>query len=96
MFTGVTALLVAGLRDDIDPELAGLALLYVSSLGGLFQFTSRMLAECEARFTAVERITSYIDTLPEEFTEKEEEPPASWPEVRCGTQRDAEQKGFLR
>lgn len=82
MFTGVTALLVAGLRDSIDPEKAGLALLYVSSLGGLFQFTSRMLAECEARFTAVERITSYIETLPEEHTDSKVEPPASWPEVR--------------
>lgn len=81
MFTGVVALLVAGLRDSIAPESAGLALLYVSTLGGLFQFTSRMIAEVEARFTAVERITSYIDTLPQE-AEGGTDPEPAWPKVR--------------
>eukprot|EP00051_Salpingoeca_urceolata_P018547 m.260888 g.260888 ORF g.260888 m.260888 type:complete len:1419 (-) comp19220_c0_seq3:108-4364(-) len=78
--TGSTALLVALLRDDIDPELAGLVLFLVSALGGTFQFTTRMTAEAEARFTSVERITGYIETLPAEgFDDREQAVPEHWP-----------------
>ena len=84
-FTSIVAILVAALRDSIDAEAAGLALLYVSSIGGLFQFTSRMVAECEARFTAVERITSYIETLPQEPEAEGPDPEPEWPKVGgCG------------
>lgn len=47
----------------------------------MFQFTTRLLAETEARFTAVERITNYAKNLPEEKpVSMPTDPPASWPE----------------
>jgi hypothetical protein len=41
----VTALLVVVLHGEISPTLAGLSLAYVSALGGMFQFTTRLQAE---------------------------------------------------
>ena len=35
--SGVAAITVVPTRDSLDPSLAGLALLYVTSLGGMFQ-----------------------------------------------------------
>ncbi|EDQ90078.1 uncharacterized protein MONBRDRAFT_82, partial [Monosiga brevicollis MX1] len=90
MLTASVAVLMLILRNDIDPELAGLGLLYVSSLGGMFQFTTRLTAETEARFTAVERITGYITDLPSEApAQRPEDPPANvWPSAGGITFRD--------
>ena len=40
---------------------------------------ARLIAETEARFTAVERITGYIDTLPEEAEAIKSSDPVDWP-----------------
>lgn len=66
LMTGSTALLVVFLRGSVDASLAALALLYVTSLAGMLQFTTRLLAEVESRFTSVERIANYMTTLPSE------------------------------
>lgn len=57
---------VVGLSRQLSPELAGLALLYVSTLTGLFEYTTRLGSEVEARFTAVERIMQYTQQVPVE------------------------------
>eukprot|EP00045_Choanoeca_perplexa_P015068 m.182226 g.182226 ORF g.182226 m.182226 type:complete len:1453 (+) comp16881_c0_seq1:165-4523(+) len=83
------AVLIVILRNDIDPAIAGLGLLYVSSLGGMFQFTTRLTAETEARFTAVERITGYIGSLPEEAETTKTSDPVDWPTHGAITFNDA-------
>ncbi|XP_061091022.1 ATP-binding cassette sub-family C member 5 [Conger conger] len=61
-----TALLIVLMHGQIPPAYAGLAISYAIQLTGLFQFTVRLLAETEARFTSVERINHYIKTLENE------------------------------
>eukprot|EP00049_Salpingoeca_infusionum_P013021 m.242611 g.242611 ORF g.242611 m.242611 type:complete len:1470 (+) comp15333_c1_seq3:97-4506(+) len=62
----VTAILVVFLKGRVDPSLAALSLTYAMSLGGLFQYTTRLSAEVEARFTSVERIHAYASATPQE------------------------------
>jgi ATP-binding cassette subfamily C (CFTR/MRP) protein 4 len=50
-------------RDDIDPGLLGLGLVYAVALSGLFQFMVRMSALVETYMTSVERILHYADHL---------------------------------
>ena len=47
----------------------------------MFQFALRCVAEVEARFTSVERLNHYIDTLKPEgdFTTKNKELLKNWP-----------------
>ena len=54
----------------------------ISFHSGMLQFTTRLLADVESRFTSVERISSYVDTLPEEAppTISGSSPPSTWPE----------------
>lgn len=76
------AFLSVGLRGTVAPELIGLALLYTSSVSGMFQFTTRQLAEVEARFTSVERINNYIEDVPQEASAvlPKTDPPDEWPQ----------------
>ncbi len=49
---------------------------------GLFQFVCRLAAEAEARFTSVERMTSYAYSLePEDPNPMHEVPPTKWPDA---------------
>uniref|UniRef100_A0A8C6TDA5 Si:ch211-221f10.2 n=1 Tax=Neogobius melanostomus TaxID=47308 RepID=A0A8C6TDA5_9GOBI len=62
---------------------AGLAISYAVQLTGLFQFTVRLLAETEARFTSVERISHYIKNLDSEAPRQSSQksaPAPSWPQ----------------
>ncbi|XP_036403959.1 multidrug resistance-associated protein 5 [Megalops cyprinoides] len=80
------ALLIVLLHGQIPPAYAGLAISYAIQLTGLFQFTVRLLAETEARFTSVERITHYIKTLESEAPLRSTGPssPATcWPQEGC-------------
>ena len=47
----------------------------------LLQFTVRQVAETEARFTSVERISYYIQSVPSEAALEipEKKPPSNWP-----------------
>lgn len=102
MMTGTTSFLIVILRGNVDSSLAALALLYTTSLAGLFlslmtfmsisccdkltagvlQFTTRLLADVETRFTSVERIATFVKTLPEEAPAvvPDARPPPSWPD----------------
>ncbi|XP_062380409.1 ATP-binding cassette sub-family C member 5 [Sardina pilchardus] len=79
----LTALLIVFMQHQIPPAYAGLAIAYAVQLTGLFQFTVRLLAETEARFTSVERINHYIENLESEAPRQiaDKSPPNSnWPE----------------
>ena len=51
-----TSLMAVLLHGDVSPELAALSITYAMSMSGMFQYTTRLSAEVEARFTSVERI----------------------------------------
>ncbi|MED6244508.1 hypothetical protein ATANTOWER_013762, partial [Ataeniobius toweri] len=77
------ALLIVFMQNQIPPAYAGLAISYAVQLTGLFQFTVRLLAETEARFTSVERINHYIKSLDSEAPRQTLEaatPAPSWPQ----------------
>uniref|UniRef100_A0A3B5AUS3 ATP-binding cassette sub-family C member 5 n=1 Tax=Stegastes partitus TaxID=144197 RepID=A0A3B5AUS3_9TELE len=61
-----TALMMVLMHGQISPAYAGLAISYAVQLTGLFQFTVRLASETEARFTSVERIHHYIQSLSQE------------------------------
>ncbi|XP_076590730.1 ATP-binding cassette sub-family C member 5 isoform X5 [Chaetodon auriga] len=77
----ITALMMVMMHGQISPAYAGLAISYAVQLTGLFQFTVRLASETEARFTSVERIHHYIQSLSQEAPArlKGRAPPADWP-----------------
>ncbi|XP_044209764.1 multidrug resistance-associated protein 5 isoform X2 [Thunnus albacares] len=78
----ITALIMVLMHGQIPPAYAGLAISYAVQLTGLFQFTVRLASETEARFTSVERIHHYIQSLSQEAPArvKGRAPPADWPQ----------------
>ncbi|XP_035267041.1 multidrug resistance-associated protein 5 [Anguilla anguilla] len=90
-----TALLIVLMHGQIPPAYAGLAISYAIQLTGLFQFTVRLLAETEARFTSVERINHYIKTLesePPRHVTGPSSPAPCWPHVGHVCFRDVEMR----
>ncbi|XP_038051020.1 multidrug resistance-associated protein 5-like [Patiria miniata] len=81
LLTGATALLVVLTHGSIPAATAGLAISYANQLIGISQYTVRLAAELNARFTSVERINYYIENLQQEAprTIKSTKPPSSWP-----------------
>ncbi|XP_067362281.1 multidrug resistance-associated protein 5 isoform X1 [Channa argus] len=78
----ITALMMVLMHGHIRPAYAGLAISYAVQLTGLFQFTVRLASETEARFTSVERIHYYIQSLSQEAPArvKGRAPPSDWPQ----------------
>ncbi|KAM9359680.1 ATP-binding cassette sub-family C member 5 [Symphorus nematophorus] len=78
----LTALMMVLMHGQIPPAYAGLAISYAVQLTGLFQFTVRLASETEARFTSVERIHHYIQSLSQEAPARVKDctPPADWPQ----------------
>ncbi|XP_053356806.1 multidrug resistance-associated protein 5 [Clarias gariepinus] len=78
----ITALMIVLMHGQIPPAYAGLAISYAVQLTGLFQFTVRLASETEARFTSVERIHHYIESLSLEAPArvKNKAPPSDWPQ----------------
>ena len=69
LVVGVTALLAVAMRDSVRPGLIGLALVYVLSLSGMFQYMMRQTALVETYMTSVERLSHYANELePEEVS----------------------------
>ncbi|XP_063238702.1 ATP-binding cassette sub-family C member 5-like isoform X1 [Bacillus rossius redtenbacheri] len=76
----VTSFLVIFLHGQVPAALAGLALAYSSQISGVFQYTTRLLSETEARFISVERINAYYESLKTEGgSGKKIKPTSSWP-----------------
>ncbi|TRY99951.1 hypothetical protein DNTS_010308 [Danionella cerebrum] len=72
----ITALMIVLMHGQIPPAYAGLAISYA------VQFTVRLASETEARFTSVERIHHYIESLSLEAPArvKNKAPPSDWPQ----------------
>jgi len=69
------------LKDTMSPALIGLCLVYTIKITGILQYCIRMMAETESRFTSVERLIHYINTLETEglFQTKDENLLKDWP-----------------
>ncbi|XP_078514280.1 ATP-binding cassette sub-family C member 5-like isoform X2 [Lissotriton helveticus] len=82
IMVGTTSLCIVLMHGIIPPAYAGLAISYAVQLTGLFQFTVRLASESEARFTSVERIHHYINTLEPEAPPCGilYSPPQCWPQ----------------
>ncbi|KAL3044579.1 multidrug resistance-associated protein 5 [Trematomus bernacchii] len=92
--TGV-ALFIVFMHKQIPPAYAGLAISYAVQLNGLLQFTVRLLTETEARFTSVERIDHYINSLESEAPRQSpsaDAPAPSWPQQGNITFQDVEMR----
>eukprot|EP01028_Stygiella_incarcerata_P007998 TRINITY_DN335_c0_g4_i1.p1 TRINITY_DN335_c0_g4~~TRINITY_DN335_c0_g4_i1.p1 ORF type:complete len:1380 (-),score=414.43 TRINITY_DN335_c0_g4_i1:928-5067(-) len=78
---GFTAFFLVFQADSVNDGMAGLALIYATTLTGMLNWVVRQAAEAEAQFNAVERILFYKDELEEEFPEEVEDarPPIDWP-----------------
>ncbi|XP_072021816.1 ATP-binding cassette sub-family C member 5-like [Amphiura filiformis] len=81
LVTVTVVLCVVFTHGQIPPALAGLSLLYATSLLGLFQYLVRTTVFVDAQFASVERIVDYIKNLTSEAPTKIKghEPPADWP-----------------
>ncbi|XP_014836524.1 PREDICTED: multidrug resistance-associated protein 5 [Poecilia mexicana] len=90
----MTALMMVLMHGQIPPAYAGLAISYAVQLTGLFQFTVRLASETEARFTSVERIHHYIQSLSQEAPArvKGRAPPPDWPQQGELVFRDVEMR----
>eukprot|EP00055_Hartaetosiga_balthica_P015720 m.95054 g.95054 ORF g.95054 m.95054 type:complete len:1356 (-) comp8936_c0_seq4:1185-5252(-) len=66
------------LHGKVSPELIAATISFSLAFSGFFQYTTRLSAEVESRFTSVERILNYIDTTPME-KDCEKQPPQSLP-----------------
>ncbi|XP_039621914.1 multidrug resistance-associated protein 5-like isoform X3 [Polypterus senegalus] len=77
----LVSIFIIVMHGQIPPSYAGLAISYAVQLTGLFQFTVRLLAETEARFTSVERINHYIKNLNSEAQGQipDSVPASNWP-----------------
>uniref|UniRef100_A0A4D5R9Z5 ABC protein, subfamily ABCC n=1 Tax=Scolopendra viridis TaxID=118503 RepID=A0A4D5R9Z5_SCOVI len=83
--TVITGLFVVLTHGHVSPAYAGLAMAYAAQLTGLFQYTVRLCTETEARFTSVERIHGYIQSLETETTSVDYTVGSlsSWPSEGC-------------
>lgn len=79
--SSLVAVFIVFLHGTVSPSFAAMALIYCSTLSGLFQYTVRIISETQARFTNVERIIRYEQTLEWEGAKRNSLPPAphDWP-----------------
>ncbi|XP_077862743.1 ATP-binding cassette sub-family C member 5-like [Saccoglossus kowalevskii] len=76
----IAALMTVLTHGHVPPSYSGIALSYAVRLTGALQFLVRMIADCEARFSSVERIQYYIKNLISEGPAvTENRPPDNWP-----------------
>nr|XP_006823843.1 PREDICTED: multidrug resistance-associated protein 5-like [Saccoglossus kowalevskii] len=79
--TFLTALMTVLSHGNIPSSYSGIALIYSVQFTGTFQLMVREMAECEARFTSVERILYYIKNLLAEAPSiTDPRPPDDWPQ----------------
>lgn len=80
---GTTIVLVAVLaRDQVDPALVGLALVYSLQLMGLSSWTMMIFVQVEATLTSLERLQELSNVPPQEHQAVSalyKKPPPSWP-----------------
>ncbi|XP_043917910.1 multidrug resistance-associated protein 5 [Protopterus annectens] len=89
-----TSMFIVLMSGQISPAFAGLAISYAIQLTGLFQFTTRLASDSEARFVSVEKINHYIQTLESESSPNVEEvsPSPEWPQEGHITFKEVEMR----
>ncbi|XP_065575833.1 ATP-binding cassette sub-family C member 5-like isoform X12 [Artemia franciscana] len=74
------AAMVLAFHGQTDAAYAGLVLAYAAQLGGMLQYTVRLAAETESRFTSFQRLYNTEKTMESEGnTIAEKVPPKNWP-----------------
>lgn len=78
----IAGLMVVLIKGTLPPAFLGLVLTYSIRMTTLLQFTVRQVAETEARFTSVERISYYIRSVPSEAEPEipDKKPAPNWPD----------------
>jgi len=94
LVVAATALFCVVLRDDIDPAVSGLAIVYALECVSLLSWTVRVAIETETNMTAVERLAHYSRIKPEaaEFTdyiEQEEKKQKQQKQLRADSASDS-------
>lgn len=79
IFVTLTAFGCLFLRDDMEAGAVGLALSYVVTLMGMFQWGVRQSAEVENMMTSVERVVEYSELESEAPWEMDKRPSPDWP-----------------
>lgn len=88
------ALLGVALRDTIDPALIALSVVYSLQLSFVFQWFIQQVIELEMHMSSVERLSNYLDDLPNEhdgningpgkgeqrLSQVHVDPPVEWPQ----------------
>lgn len=73
------ALVTIAWKDNVDPVMVGIALVWAFQLSGLLQFCVRTFAEVENTMTAVERLVAYKHVPQEAAYVLEPRPSIPWP-----------------
>eukprot|EP00038_Savillea_parva_P006061 m.161407 g.161407 ORF g.161407 m.161407 type:complete len:1586 (+) comp12073_c0_seq1:309-5066(+) len=89
-----TALVVVAVvaRDQVDPAMVGLALVYSLQLMGLSSWTMMVFVQVEATMTSLERLCELAAVPSQEtptVTDRYRDPPPHWPTSGTVTMRDA-------
>jgi ABC-type multidrug transport system fused ATPase/permease subunit len=79
LLQGLVSVLAIALKDDADPVVVGIALVWGFQLSGLLQFVVRNFSEVENTMTGVERLVVYKHVPSEAAFRIEPKPPVSWP-----------------
>ncbi|KAJ8012698.1 hypothetical protein DPEC_G00045590 [Dallia pectoralis] len=79
IFVTITTFGCLLLRDEVQAGSVGLALSYVVTLIGMFQWGVRQSAEVENMMTSVERVVEYTELESEALWETDKRPPPDWP-----------------
>merc|ERR1712070_493992 len=79
MLQGLVSILAIALKDDADPVVVGIALVWGFQLSGLSQFVVRNFSEVENIMTGVERLVVYKHVPGEAAFHIEPKPPVCWP-----------------
>ncbi|KAK4289504.1 hypothetical protein Pmani_037528 [Petrolisthes manimaculis] len=94
LVTSSTAMFSLVLRGSVEASFAGLALAYAGQLGGIFQYSVRLSAETEAKFTSVQRLNNCIKFLVSEAPPviESNRPDPVWPQYGRITFRNVQMK----
>uniref|UniRef100_A0A0N4ZVZ5 ABC transmembrane type-1 domain-containing protein n=1 Tax=Parastrongyloides trichosuri TaxID=131310 RepID=A0A0N4ZVZ5_PARTI len=79
LITTCVGVFIIWLTGTVNPAEAGMALAFAIQMSGIFQFAVRSQTELEAKLTAVERISYYVNTVTQETRSNTRNVPQSWP-----------------
>eukprot|EP00949_MAST-11_sp_MAST-11-sp1_P004080 g4080.t1 len=95
----LVSLVAVMFRETISASTAGLCIVYSLQMGGVLQFSTRLITQTEAMLTSVERLTDFANTIPIESgltassSSDHENPktiPGKWPQKGAVQFRDVQ------